>query len=158
MQCVFYHTCDNSSPCSLSLHNCSSGFVAWGLMGKMTPNRNTMIFYSQYSFRGFNDKSVPITRVKLNVFPDLDKTRRNNLQGENCWIKKKNEWSHVLIYGEHWERISFGWGELILPLLGRESWVHRLLPGEQENRRLWSGNAKGVVSLRIYFPRQPVCT
>lgn len=33
-----------------------------------------------------------------------------------------------------------------------------LFPGEQENRRLWSGNAKGVVPLRIYFPRQPVCT
>lgn len=32
-------------------------------------------------------------------------------------MKKKHEWSHVLIYGEPWQRTSFGWGVLILPLL-----------------------------------------
>lgn len=35
--------------------------------------------HSILTFRGFNDKSVPITRVKLTVFPDLNKTCRNNL-------------------------------------------------------------------------------
>ena len=35
--------------------------------------------HSILTFRGFNDKSVPITRVKLNIFSDLNKTCRNNL-------------------------------------------------------------------------------
>lgn len=30
--------------------------------------------HSILTFRGFNDKSVPITRVKLNIFSDLNKT------------------------------------------------------------------------------------
>lgn len=35
--------------------------------------------HSILTFRGFNDKSGPITRVKLNIFSDLNKTCRNNL-------------------------------------------------------------------------------
>lgn len=41
--------------------------------------------HSILTFRGFNDKSVPIVRVQLNVFLDLNKTCRNkNLWEKNC--------------------------------------------------------------------------
>ena len=35
--------------------------------------------HSILTFRVFNDKTVPITRVKLNIFSDLNKACRNNL-------------------------------------------------------------------------------
>lgn len=41
--------------------------------------------HSILPFKGFNDKSGPLMRGKLSVFPDLSKTYRSkNLWRENC--------------------------------------------------------------------------